>query len=192
MEYIITYKGEEFTPLDPDINQIHIEDIAHSLSLMCRANGHIDFFFSIAQHSINCANEAKARGQNPRVQLVCLLHDASEAYISDITRPVKHYLSEYKLIEKNLQDVIYKKFLGDLLTEEDFAVMNRIDNDMLICEFDALMSKRKLFTQIPKLTGTPSFEYRPQTEVETEFLKTYYGIMHAGLIQGKIADPRDN
>jgi len=188
MEFIVTFKGEEFTPLDPDINQIHIEDIAHSLSLMCRANGHIDHFFSIAQHSINCANEAKARGLSPRVQLICLVHDASEAYISDITRPVKHYLTEYKVIEKNLQDVIYTKFLGDPLTETEFNAMNRIDNDMLACEFDALMKKRKLFSSIPKLSSSPSFNYRDQTEVETEFLKTYYGIMHAGLIQGKLVD----
>jgi len=188
MEYIITYKGEEFTPLDPDINQIHIEDIAHSLSLLCRANGHIDYFFSIAQHSINCTNEAKAHGFSPRVQLACLLHDASEAYISDITRPVKHYLAEYRNIEKNLQDVIYKKFLGELLNEDEIILINIIDDDMLLNEFAALMPKRKLLIQLPKLLGSPSYEYRNQTEVETEFMKIYYGIMHAGLIQGKFID----
>jgi len=188
MEHIVTFKGEEFTPLDPDINQIHIEDIAHSLSLMCRANGHIDYFFSIAQHSINCAVEAKARGFSLRVQLICLLHDASEAYISDLTRPVKFYMAEYRKIEKNLQDIIYTKFLGGPLPEEEFNLMNQIDNDMLACEFDALMKKKKLFSQIPGLSSTPSFEYRNQTEVETEFLKIYYGIMHAGLIQGKFID----
>ena len=189
MEHIVTFKGEKFTPLDPDINQIHIEDIAHSLSLLCRANGHIDYFFSIAQHSINCAGEAKARGHSPRVQLACLIHDASEAYISDINRPVKHYMTEYKIIEKKLQDVIYTRFLGAPLPEEEFASMDQIDNDMLACEFDALMKRRKLFNHIPTLSSTPSFEYRNQAEVETEFLKTYYGIMHAGLIQGKSIDP---
>ena len=188
MEYIVTYKGEEFTPLDPDINKIHIEDIAHSLSLMCRANGHTEHFFSIAQHSINCTNEAKARGHSPRVQLACLLHDGSEAYISDITRPVKHYLSEYRQIETNLQNVIYRKFVGEQLNEEELSLINNIDNDMLVNEFEALMPRRKLITQIPKLTSTPSYEYRTQTEVEKEFLKIYYGIMHAGLIQGKFID----
>ena len=188
MEHIVTFKGEKFTPLDPDLNQIHIEDIAHSLSLLCRANGHIDYFFSIAQHSINCAGEAKARGFSPRIQLICLIHDASEAYISDLTRPVKFYMSEYRKIEKNLQDIIYKKFLGVSLAENEFNLMDQIDNDMLACEFDALMKKRKLFDKIPKLSSTPSFEYRNQTEVETEFLKTYYGILHAGIIQGKFID----
>jgi len=152
---------------------------------MCRTNGHIDYFFSIAQHSINCANEAKARGYSTRVQLACLIHDASEAYISDITRTVKRYLTEYKKIEKRLQDVIYTKFLGAPLSEAEFALVNKIDNDMLVCEFNALMTKTKVYDVIPKLSGTPSFEYRNQLEVETEFLKIYYGIMHAGLIQGR-------
>jgi len=185
MEHIVTFSGEKFTPLDPDINQIHIEDIAHSLSLMCRANGHIDYFFSIAQHSINCANEAKARGYSSRVQLACLIHDASEAYISDITRPVKLYLAEYKKIEKRLQDLVYTKFLGAPLPEEEFNIVNQIDNDMLACEFITLMPKRKIYPVIHELTSKPSFEYRNQPEVETEFLKVYYGIMHAGLIQGR-------
>ena len=185
MEHIITYTGEEFTPLDPDIEKIHIEDIAHSLSLLCRANGHIDYFFSIAQHSINCANEAKARRLTARVQLACLIHDASEAYISDITRPVKYYLTQYKEIEKRLQDVIYFKFLGASLPEEEYDFMDKIDNDMLLHELYSLMKKRKLTETLPVLYGSPSFEFRSQTEVETEFLKVYYGIMHAGLVQGR-------
>jgi len=185
VKHIITYTGEEFTPLDPDINQIHIEDIAHSLSLLCRANGHIDYFFSIAQHSINCAIEAKARGFTTRVQLACLIHDGSESYISDITRPVKQYLQEYKVIEKRLQTVIYTRFLGEVLSETEHIQVDQVDNDMLAGEFFALMKKRQLFEKRPALYSTPSFEYRNQSEVETEFLKIYYGIMHAGLIQGR-------
>jgi len=185
MEHIVTYKGEQFKPLDPDINQIHIEDIAHSLSLMCRGNGHIDYFYSIAQHSINCANEAKARSFSIRVQLACLIHDASEAYISDITRPVKQYMPEYKEVEKRLQDVIYIKFLGSTLPLDEFKLMDQIDDDMLANEFFVLMKKRKIFEVIPSLKSKPSFEYRDQTEVETEFLKVYYGIMHAGIVLGK-------
>ena len=185
MEYIVTYTGEEFTPLDPDIEKIRIEDIAHALSLLCRANGHLDRFFSIAQHCINCAAEAKAREYNTRVQLVCLIHDASEAYISDITRPVKYYLSEYKTIEKRLQDVIYTKFLGSPLSEEDFALMHQIDNDMLIWEFDTLMTKTKIYNTVPKLASKPIYECSDFEQVENTFLKVYYGIMHAGLIQGR-------
>jgi hypothetical protein len=188
MEHFVTYTGGKFTPLDPQLNEIHIEDIAHSLSLMCRANGHIDYFFSVAQHSLNCAAEAKARGFTVRVQLACLLHDASEAYISDITRPVKQYLPDYRKIELNLQSIIHEKFLGESLHEDELALVNRVDNDMLINEFDSLAKKRTIYSKIPKLISKPSFEYRNQQEIENEFLKTYYGIMHAGIIQGKFMD----
>ena len=187
MEYI-TFTGAKFTPLDPQINEIHIEDIAHSLSLMCRANGHIEYFYSVAQHSLNCAAEAKARGFTARVQLVCLIHDAGEAYISDITRPVKQYLHEYKKIEEKLQQTIFTKFLGETPPETELALVNQIDNDMLVNELDLLITKKKLYSSIPKLKSEPSFEFRNQKEVENEFLKTYYGIMHAGIIQGKFLD----
>jgi 5'-deoxynucleotidase YfbR-like HD superfamily hydrolase len=73
--------------MDPrcaSLDQIDERDIAHALSLVCRANGHFPHFFSVAQHSINCMKEAAARGYSTRVQLGCLLHDGSEAYLSDI------------------------------------------------------------------------------------------------------------
>ena len=174
MEHITTYSGEDFAPIAPDVSKIHIEDIAHALSLMCRANGHFVQFFSVAQHSINCANEAKARGLSERVQLACLLHDASEAYLSDITRPVKSHLPDYLAIEKRLQDVIYSKFLGSPLAEEEAVFVNLIDGDMMICEFDALMGK-KVFGGIPSLSHNPSFTFRVFAEVENEFIETFTG-----------------
>jgi uncharacterized protein len=91
---ILTYTNTLFYPLAPRPDEVKVEDIAHALSQMCRANGHFKTFYSVAQHSINCAQEARARGLSNRIQLACLLHDASEAYISDITRPVECYLNE--------------------------------------------------------------------------------------------------
>jgi len=187
MEYkhITTYKGENFTPLNPNIHQIHIEDIAHSLSLMCRANGHIDYFYSIAQHSINCVTEAKYRGYSARIQLACLIHDASESYLSDITRPVKQFLPDYKIAEERLQRIIYNRFLNSELSDNENYLVRAIDDDMLKCELDSLMKKKKIFDVIPKLFSRPSFEFKNHVDVETEFLRVYYGIMHAGIIQGK-------
>lgn len=172
MEHITTYMGEDFTPLAPDINQIHIEDIAHALSLMCRANGHFVRFYSVAQHSINCANEAKAQGLSARIQTACLLHDASEAYLSDITRPVKRHLPDYLLIEKRLQNLIYNKFLGSPLTDEEIAHVERIDRDMLVCEFNALMNK-KVFDDCPHINSKPSFEFKEFAEIEREYIELF-------------------
>ena len=85
MSYITTVTGKHFDPMDPGNQDFNIVDIAHALSLICRGNGHIRFFYSVAQHSIACAEEAVARGYSPEVILGCLLHDASEAYLSDVT-----------------------------------------------------------------------------------------------------------
>ena len=65
-DYITTYTEEHFYPTNPDPDKLKPEDIAHSLSLQCRGNGHVKVFFSVAQHCINCAKEAEARGLSPR------------------------------------------------------------------------------------------------------------------------------
>ncbi|MCL2009423.1 MAG: hypothetical protein FWG71_02610 [Synergistaceae bacterium] len=175
MEHITTYMGKDFTLLVPSVNQIHIEDIAHALSLMCRANRHFIRFYSVAQHSINCANEAKARGLSERVQIACLLHNASEAYLPDITRLVKAHLSKYLEIEKRLQDTIYNKFLGSPLSENEAVHVDQIDHDVLVCEFNALMTK-KVFDDCPIIIGKLSFEFCGFAEIEKEFLEIFRGI----------------
>ena len=67
MSYITTVTGKHFYPLNPDQQNIDIEDIAHALSLICRANGHFRHFYSVAQHSLACAEEAAARGGRSRL-----------------------------------------------------------------------------------------------------------------------------
>ena len=59
-DYITTYTGDHFDPTLPKAEHLHIEDIAHALSLICRGNGHVKTFFSVGSHCINCAKEAAA------------------------------------------------------------------------------------------------------------------------------------
>lgn len=172
MDYITTYSGEDFSPLDPDISQIKINDIAHAVSLICRANGHFKRFFSVAQHSINCAIEAKARNCSKKVQLACLLHDASEAYISDITRPIKKHLARYIEIENHLQELIYDKFIDDLLTDDEKKQIEQIDDDMLVCEFKILM-KKPVFDREPQIKGDLHFNTVDCQEVENQYLRMF-------------------
>ena len=68
-EYITTYTGKHFEPTNPNPELIRIEDIAHALSIICRGNGHVQYFYSVAQHSLACAKEAKARGYSKEVIL---------------------------------------------------------------------------------------------------------------------------
>lgn len=169
-DYIITYSKVRFTPLEPMMEDIKAEDIAHALSLMTRANGHFSEFYSVAQHSINCKKEAEARGYSKRVAAACLLHDASEAYLSDITRPVKKNLEDYHIIENRLQNLVYKKFLGEILTEEEALQVDAVDDGLLYYEFDHYM-KEQLFSEIPVIRSHPDFKWIPFKQIEMQFLK---------------------
>ena len=149
MSCIKTRSGIMFDPLAPKAEEIVITDIAHSLSMLCRANGHFKQFYSVGQNCINCAS---------RVQLACLLHDGSEAYLSDVTRPVKEELPRYVEIEEPLQAVIWEKYLGSPLTKEEYDQVFDIDDAMLYCEFLALMD-----TPLPGLptglTSMPTIDF---------------------------------
>lgn len=167
--YITTYSKIHFTPLEPKAEQILIEDIAHAQSLMTRANGHFPEFYSVAQHSIACGKEALAREYSDRLVLACLLHDASEAYLSDITRPVKGELPGYRKIEKKLQTVIYQKFLGNLPTAVEQEQIKSVDDTCLYYEFVHYMGE-KLAVQEPKKWSKMEFKVRGFQEVEEELL----------------------
>ena len=169
-DYITTYSKIHFTPLKPKKEQIKIEDIAHSLSLMTRANGHFPEFYSVAQHCIHCYEEAVARGLNQRLCLAVLLHDASEAYLADITRPVKKNLPKYLVIEKILQDAIYERFLGSKLTEEEQKIVSEIDDALLFYEFEHYMGER-LMDNEPELKSNPVFAFVPFEEVEHKYIQ---------------------
>lgn len=103
--YILTISGRKIDPLNPNPDHITIHDIAHALALINRWTGHTSFPMSVGQHSlIVCRNLPE------RYQLEGLLHDASEAFLTDINRPLKKELREYDQIESNLQRIIAKKF----------------------------------------------------------------------------------
>ena len=163
--YITTYGGTHFTPTEPKKEDLHITDIAHSLSMLCRGNGHVKTFFSVGQHCIHCAMEAQARGYSKRIILACLLHDASEAYMSDVPRPFKQELPDYKKWEDALLDIIYEKYLGTPLSAEETALVKEVDDDRLsfapyILPLDQTYSNEiydSCFTLIENLVGTIRF-----------------------------------
>ena len=172
MTFIRTYTGIRINPLDPDAEVIDIVDIAHALSLLCRANGHFKTFYSVGQHSINCMTEAKARGYSEKVQFACLLHDASEAYLSDVTRPVKQEMPQYRAIEKPLQDMIWMKYLGESLTDEEFAMVRDIDDAILYYEFIYFMNEA-IYEEQPELKSEPVFEFESFVQTENEFMRIF-------------------
>ena len=142
MSYITTYTGKHFEPACPEREKIDIRDIAHALSLTCRGNGHVKTFFSVGQHCIHCALEAEARGYSRRLVLACLLHDASECYMSDVPRPVKETMPQYKAVEERLLEQVYIKYLGSSLTDEEEKQVKQIDNDMLYYDLLYLLNEK--------------------------------------------------
>ena len=173
IEPIITYTGVTMCPLAPKESDFEIRDIAHALSLMTRANGHFIRFYSVGQHSLACSLEGEARGYSPRICLALLLHDASEAYLSDITRPVKISMPNYSEFEKNLQKVLFRAFgLGDL-TDAEWQMVSSVDDAMLYYEFEHLHAGGG-FGKEYELVGTHSLEYCDMKEIELLFLEQYH------------------
>ncbi len=101
--WIETVSGKKFHFLDPNPEEIDIEDIATALGNNCRYTGQSKSFYSVAEHSVAVC---ELSGNT----LEGLLHDASEAYLQDIASPVKAYLSNYKELEHGVMCAVSKKF----------------------------------------------------------------------------------
>lgn len=124
---IRTYTGEIFDVLHPNPEQIHIEDIAHALSQLCRFGGHTHHFYSVAQHSVIMSGLELV--PEP-LRLTALLHDASEAYLVDVPSPIKHLLPKYIEIEKDMQLCIARRFnldypWSDIVDQADLLMLKK-------------------------------------------------------------------
>ena len=172
MSAIHPISGKTIDPCAPDAAALALEDIAHALSLICRAGGHFSRFYSVCQHSVACAEEAAARGCSARVQKLCLLHDASEAYLADITRPVKAQLPQYESYEARLQRLIYETFAGGAPTREEQAQIDAVDDAMLRAEFLHFMGV-DLIPGGEALQKARSFDQLPFEEAAKRFLALY-------------------
>ena len=174
--FITTVGGRSFDPLSPDIADIDIRDIAHSLSYLCRANGHFNRFFSVARHCVNCVREAEARGYGARVRLLCLLHDATEAYIGDMTRPLKRRLPFYCECEEQLHDMILERFAIPRESEAELRLVREIDDCMLYHEF-LLFNGDALYETSPALHIDIAHSEREFSQTKAEFLALFEKLM---------------
>lgn len=131
---IRTVSGLVVDVLNPEVEQIQIEDIAHSLSHLCRFGGHVPKFYSVAQHSYLCARMATVEHQ-----LAALLHDASEAYLVDVPSPIKPVLKNYQVLEDHLMVVIARRFGFKYPLDES---VHEIDKIMLNQEWEELIMQK--------------------------------------------------
>jgi hypothetical protein len=153
--------------MDPRSEEIRIEDIAHSLSMQCRYAGHCKQFYSVAEHSCHLHDFV-----SPEHRAWALLHDASEAYLVDVPRPVKPFLSGYKEAENNIMKVIAARFgLGD----EPMAV-KEADGRILADEASQNMTQPPApWTFYGYPLGITLQYWRPE-QAKTEFLLRFYSL----------------
>lgn len=129
--YVSTFSGNRFYPLEPRIDRVAIEDIAHGLAYQCRFNGQTCEFYSVAQHSLVVASLVA-----PRLQLAALLHDAAEAYVGDMVKPLKVLLPEFAGIEEKVSAIIAATFGIDF---SDYRPIKQADLVALATEKRDLM-----------------------------------------------------
>lgn len=127
-----TYTGKQFWPLDPRPEEIHILDIAHSLSTICRYGGHTQKFYSVAEH---CVLMSYVVPEEDR--LWALLHDATEAYVGDMVRPLKIDMPEFREAEDRIMDCIVEKYELTSLTMP--ASVHDADARIILNEKEAVM-----------------------------------------------------
>lgn len=149
-DWMVTYTGKVYWPTDPSVDDVCIEDIAHGLSMLCRYAGQCHRFYSVAEHSVHVSHMV------PReLALEALLHDASEAYCSDVARPLKQILPDYKAIEGANERVIRWRF-G--LREEEHPTVKTADTRILVNEYAALFPPLPRATSLDHLTPDPNIQ----------------------------------
>jgi len=130
-DWMQTFTGRQFYPMDPHPNDVDPLDIAHALSLLCRYNGHVTRFYSVAEHCI-----LMSRAVAPDHALWALLHDATEAYVGDMIRPLKRSMPDYRAAEDQVMRAIAARFgIADAMPAE----VHEADSRILLTERDALM-----------------------------------------------------
>ena len=160
LEWIRTYSGKKFYIFNPKQKDILIEDIAHSLSLICRFTGHTEKLYSVGQHSLLvmelCPDEFKLEG---------LTHDFPEAYVTDLATPIKRQMPNYRAVENNLHIAIAKKFN---LQYPMPKIIKEIDTEVFNMEWAYLMQRDKKVKSGRFRMDRHEFDIMSPAEVESK------------------------
>ena len=154
LKTIRTFSGKNFDIYNPDPNEITIEDIAHSLSLSCRFNGHTQDFYSVAEHCLWVSDRCET------YKMEGLLHDATEAYMVDMPSPFKDRMGNYKSIEDDVMKLIAHKYNINYPFPKE---VKKWDKESLFFEWHN------------KVLDNTFISLTPQ-QAEEQFLETYYSL----------------
>jgi uncharacterized protein len=164
--WIQTYTGKQFWPMDARPEEVDIQDIAHALSMLCRFNGHCNRFYSVAEHSVHVSNTVE-----PKQALWGLLHDAAEAYLSDLPQPIKRQMPDFGLFEDLLLEVIADRFgLSSTIPPE----VKQADMVLLATEKAVLMGKEPApWMKLPEPLGSKMIQCWGPDKAEKAFLDRF-------------------
>jgi 5'-deoxynucleotidase YfbR-like HD superfamily hydrolase len=153
--FLQTYSGNAFYPKDGHITEIAIEDIAHALSHICRYNGHCRKFYSVAEHSVLVSRIIRQRWPNDLESIwAALLHDATEAYVGDVTTPLKVTMPQFMELEDKIALEIAKKF--------KITWSKRVVDRVKFADMTALSTEaRILFKDVSDWSAIKSYEPTP-------------------------------
>lgn len=160
-----TYTGKQFWPVDPRPDEIDIEDIAHALAHACRYAGHCLQFYSVAEHCVAVSHIVPER-----YALAGLLHDATEAYVVDVPRPLKPFLPGYKDIENRVWEAIAHKFGVPVVLPDE---IKHADNAMLLREQQEIMAPPPAPWQVPGEPADASIACWPPYAAKRAFLNRF-------------------
>lgn len=171
-DWIQTYTGRKFWPLDPRPEEVCIEDIAHALGNLCRFGGHCRRFYSVAEHCVYVSLFVA-----PAFAMAGLLHDASEAYLVDVPKPIKPFLSGYRQAEKRISEAVFDHVgIGGSAgyPEADMREhVKRVDNAILADEALQLMSRPPDKWVLPEKPLGVEIKCWPPDEATAGFMERY-------------------
>ena len=173
-DWMQTFTGRQFWPMDPRPEDLDILDIAHALSLLCRFGGHCQRFYSVAEHSVHVA-----RSLPRHLQLWGLLHDASEAYLVDVPRPVKPFLEGYADAERAVMLTIIQRYWLELGDAGNFmpTAVKQADNRILVDERQQNMASGREWGSLSGLVPLGvTLQYWAPGEAESQFLDLFYAL----------------
>ncbi len=132
-DWFLSFTGRRIYPFDMRASDVCVEDIAHSLSNLCRFNGHCKVFYSVAQHSVLMASLVESDIN----RLPALMHDATEAYCGDMIRPIKLSMRNFAEMEDRIWIAIADRFglpynLPPAIKEADRRMVVTEHRDILI------------------------------------------------------------
>jgi len=156
--------GSYFDLTDPKPDQFTFADIAGALSKICRFGGQIEWFYSVAEHLWHCCQQAIRDGLPLKTQQACLLHDAAEAFVGDMVKPLKMLLPQYSEVESRVEAVIAEKFRVIFQN----ADIGKIDREMLIAERRAFFSSDHVIWTGENEVRPLSIEFRRWNPTDAE------------------------